>query len=184
MTQPKPPLNASGIRWLWVSALLMVLDQVTKLWIVATMPGDETIHVLPVFDIIHTVNPGAAWSMGANTPGARWVFSAVAVGVSVMLVAWLRGLAWSTHKLLIMGLTFILGGAIGNVIDRVRLGHVIDFLSVHWGNAYFPAFNVADSAICIGAGFVVVDSLREWLRERREKGKGKLEPGVEGGGDR
>lgn len=180
MTQEKPALGASGIRWLWLSALAVVLDQLTKLWIVVTMPGDRTIHVLPVFDIIHTVNPGAAWSMFADWGGSqRWMLSGLAVVISIVLLFWLRTLALSTHKLLILGLTLILGGAIGNVIDRLRLGHVIDFLSFHWGAATFPAFNLADSAICIGAGFVIIDSVRDWRRER----KSKLQPSVEGGGD-
>jgi signal peptidase II len=126
--------------------------------------------VLPVLNIIHTYNPGAAWSMFANAGGAqRWVFSVLAVVVSAVLVYWLRRLALSTQRLLIGGLTLILGGAIGNVLDRLRLGHVVDFVQVHWNDSYFPAFNVADSAISIGAVFVVLDAIRESQRERRAK---------------
>jgi signal peptidase II len=181
MTMQKPPLAASGIRWMWITALVIVLDQLSKLWIVVTMPGDRVIKVLPVFDIIHTVNPGAAWSMFADWGGSqRWLLSGLAIAISIMLVFWLRTLALSTHRLLITGLTLILGGAIGNLIDRLRLGHVIDFLSFHWHQAHFPAFNLADSAICVGAGFVVADSVRDWLRERREKQKASLQ--ASGGG--
>jgi signal peptidase II len=89
--------------------------------------------------------------------------------VSIALLVWLRRLALAGHKLLVCGLTLILGGAIGNLIDRLWLGEVIDFVQVHWGSAYFPAFNVADSAISVGAAFVILDSLREMARERREK---------------
>ncbi len=170
MNEEKPDLGGSGIRWLWIAGVVIVLDQLTKLWIVMNMPGEGSIYVLPVFDIIHTVNPGAAWSMFANWGGSqRWMLSGLAVGVSIMLVYWLRTLALSTHRLLILGLTLILGGAVGNVIDRLRLGHVIDFLSFHWDDAKFPAFNVADSAICVGAGFVIIDSILDWWRARQAR---------------
>ncbi len=169
MNEPMPALNASGIRWLWVSVLIIVLDQLTKLWITSTMEMHDEIYVLPVFDIYRTFNTGAAWSMGAGTAGARWLFSGVAIAVSVVLVYWLRTLALSTHRLLIAGLSLILGGAIGNVIDRLRLGHVIDFLLVHWNEAKFPAFNLADSAICVGAALVILDSIRDWWRTRQAK---------------
>ena len=156
----------SGWRWLWITALLIVLDQITKLWIVGNVTHD--IYVLPVLDIIHTVNYGAAWSMFDDWGGAqRWLLSALAIGVAIAIVVWLRRLALATHRLLAGGLVLILSGAIGNVIDRLRLGHVIDFIQVHWGNSYFPAFNVADSAITVGAVCVILDSLLEQRREKR-----------------
>ena len=162
------PVQHSGIRWLSITLAVILLDQATKLWIVNTMELYETINVLPVFDIYRTFNPGAAWSMFADAGGAqRWVFTVLAIGVSVGLVVWLRRLALSTHVMLITGLTLILGGAIGNVIDRIRLGHVIDFVSVYWNTARFPAFNVADAAITIGAALVILDSIREGRRERQ-----------------
>jgi signal peptidase II len=157
----------SGIRWLWITAAVIVLDQLTKLWIVANV--SEDIYVLPVFNIIHTVNYGAAWSMFEDWGGAqRWILSALAVGVSIAIVVWLRRLNLANQRLLVGGLSLILGGAVGNVIDRLRLGHVIDFVQVHWGNSYFPAFNVADSAISVGAALVILDSLLEHRREKRE----------------
>ncbi|HUQ08827.1 MAG TPA: signal peptidase II [Steroidobacteraceae bacterium] len=155
----------SGWRWLWITALMIVLDQFTKLWIVEHVTYD--IFVLPVLNIIHTVNYGAAWSMFENWGGAqRWLLSALAVAVSIAIFMWLRRLEFARHRMLIGGLTLILGGALGNVIDRLRLGHVIDFVQVHWGNSYFPAFNVADSAISVGAVLVILDS---FLDHRREK---------------
>lgn len=170
MSQPTFPWRESGLKWWWIAAAAIVLDQITKLWIVASIPNGGSVTVLPVLNIIHTYNPGAAWSMFANAGGAqRWVFSALAIVVSGILVYWLRRLQLSAQALLACGLTLILGGAIGNVIDRLRLGHVIDFVQVHWADSYFPAFNVADSAISVGAVFVVLDALREAQRERRAK---------------
>ena len=171
MSTPEFSWRESGLRWWWIAAVAIVLDQLTKLWIVDSIPNGGSVTVLPVLNIIHTYNPGAAWSMFANAGGAqRWVFSGLAVVVSVVLIYWLRRLQLSAQALLAAGLTLILGGAIGNVIDRLRLGHVVDFVQVHWGNSYFPAFNVADSAISIGAVFVVLDALREAQRERKLKG--------------
>jgi signal peptidase II len=163
----------SGLRWGWLAFAVIVLDQVTKLWIVDAIPIRGSVYVLPVLNIIHTYNPGAAWSMFADAGGAqRWIFSALAIAVSAVLIYWLRRLALATHALLIAGLTLILGGAIGNVIDRLRIGEVIDFIQVHWGDAAFPAFNVADSAISIGAACVILDALREWQRERKARSAG------------
>jgi signal peptidase II len=170
MSEPNFPWRESGLKWWWIAAAAIVLDQLTKLWIVDSIPNGGSVTVLPVLNIIHTYNPGAAWSMFANAGGAqRWVFSALAVVVSVVLVYWLRRLSLASQRLLVGGLTLILGGAIGNVLDRLRLGHVVDFVQVHWGDSYFPAFNVADSAISIGAVFVVLDALREAQRERKLK---------------
>jgi signal peptidase II len=165
-TAPTFSWQQSGWRWLWVTVLFIAVDQLTKLWIVSTVTHD--VYVLPVLNIIHTVNEGAAWSMFANWGGSqRWLLSALAIGVAIAIFIWLRRLAVAHHRLLVGGLVLILSGAIGNVIDRLRLGHVIDFVQVHWGNSFFPAFNVADSAISVGAVLVIVDSLLEHRREKR-----------------
>jgi len=164
----KPELKASGIRWLWISLLVIVADQLSKLWIERTLELGEGFAVLPVLDIVRAHNPGAAFSFLATEGGwQRWVFTVVAVVISAMLVAWLRKLALATHALLAGGLTLIVGGAIGNVIDRFEHGYVVDFLSAHWGSSYFPAFNVADAAISIGAGCVIIDAMLEARRERQ-----------------
>lgn len=169
-THTSLPASQSGIRWLWIAAGVILLDQLTKFWVVSTLALEQTVPVLPVFSIHRTFNEGAAWSMFANAGGAqRWVFSALAVGVSIGLVVWLRRLALASHALLITGLTLILGGAIGNVIDRLRLGHVIDFLLFFWNNSRFPAFNIADSAITVGAGLVILDAILEGRRERQAR---------------
>ncbi|MEJ0087540.1 MAG: signal peptidase II [Pseudomonadota bacterium] len=166
----KLPIGASGIRLLWISVLVIAGDQLTKLWIERTMALGDAFAVLPVLDIVRAHNSGAAFSFLATAGGwQRWAFSVLAVGVSIGLIYWLRTIARATHGLLATGLALILGGAIGNVIDRIEHGYVVDFVYAHWGPHYFPAFNVADSAISIGAVLVVLDALREWRREQALK---------------
>ena len=161
------PVGASGIRWLWISLLVVVVDQLSKLWIERTFELGDTIAVLPVLDIVRAHNTGAAFSFLAGAGGwQRWAFSVLAVGVSIALVFWLRKLALATHALLVFGLALILGGAIGNVIDRIEHGYVVDFVHAHWGAAYFAAFNVADAAISIGAVLVILDALLEGRRKQ------------------
>jgi signal peptidase II len=161
------PVGASGIRWLWISLLVIVVDQLSKLWIERTFELGDTIAVLPVLDIVRAHNTGAAFSFMAGAGGwQRWAFSVLAVGVSIALVFWLRKLALATHALLVFGLALILGGAIGNVIDRIEHGYVVDFVHAHWGAAYFAAFNVADAAISIGAVLVILDALLEGRRKK------------------
>jgi len=162
------PVSASGIRWLWISVLVIAADQLTKLWIERTMALGDSFRVLPVLDIVRAHNPGAAFSFLADAGGwQRWAFTLLAVGVSIALVVWLRRLALTTHAMLAFGLALILGGAIGNVIDRFEHGYVVDFVAAHWGSAYFPAFNVADAAISIGAVLVIIDAI---LEGRQKKG--------------
>jgi signal peptidase II len=161
-------IGASGIRWLWISLLVIVADQLSKLWIERTMVLGDSFAVLPILDIVRAHNYGAAFSFLDDAGGwQRWAFTVLAIGVSTALVFWLRKLALATQGLLAFGLALILGGAIGNVIDRVEHGFVVDFVHAHWGSAYFPAFNVADAAISIGAVLVILDSLMEGRRARR-----------------
>jgi signal peptidase II len=161
-------IGASGIRWLWISLLVVVADQLSKLWIERTMALGDSFTVLPILDIVRAHNYGAAFSFLDDAGGwQRWAFTVLAIGVSITLVFWLRKLALATQGLLAFGLALIVGGAIGNVIDRVEHGFVVDFVHVHWGLHFFPAFNVADSAITIGAILVILDSLMEGRRERR-----------------
>jgi signal peptidase II len=162
------PVRASGIRWLWISVIVIALDQLTKLWIERTMVLGDGYSILPVLDIVRAHNTGAAFSFLADAGGwQRWAFSVLAVVVSIALVFWLRKLALTTHALLAAALALILGGAIGNVIDRIEHGYVVDFVHLHWGAAYFPAFNVADAAISIGAALVIVDAILEGRRSKR-----------------
>lgn len=159
----------SGWRWLPLTAGVIALDQFTKFEIVRHFALYERVAVLPVLDITRLHNTGAAFSMLADASGwQRWLFTILALGVGVAIVVWLGRLKARSQWLLSCSLSLILAGALGNLIDRVRLGHVIDFIHAHWGQAYFAAFNVADSAITIGAGLLLLDAL---LDSRRAKAR-------------
>jgi signal peptidase II len=148
-------------KWLLLSAIVVLVDQVTKGYISRRYGEFEFTTVLPVLDITRMHNVGAAFSFLAGASGwQRWLFIALAVGVSIAIVVWLFRMPRS-KVLLAAGLSLVLGGAIGNVIDRIRLGYVVDFIHFHWDRAYFPAFNVADSAITVGAAFLLLDALFE-----------------------
>jgi signal peptidase II len=156
------PVAASGLRWLPLTALVIALDQASKIWMMHHFFLLERVRLLPVLDIVLTYNTGAAFSMLAQASGwQRWLFVALALAVSAALIVWMRRLAAATQGLISCGLALIVAGALGNLIDRLRLGHVIDFIWAHWGEHYFPAFNVADSAITIGAALLLYDAWRE-----------------------
>ena len=147
--------------WLWLSLAVVVLDQVTKFLVTRFLDLYERVVVLPVLDFTLLHNTGAAFSLLADASGwQRGFFITLGIVVSIGLTVWIwrqpRG-----ERLLPIALALIIGGAVGNVIDRVVYGYVIDFIHVHWGSAYFPAFNIADSAITIGAGLLVLDAFRE-----------------------
>src|ERR1700693_6062976 len=152
--------------WLLLSAFIVLLDQVSKAYITRHYGEFEFTRVLPVLDITRMHNVGAAFSFLASASGwQRWVFIGLAVVVSIGITIWLLKLPRGTHGLLAAGLALVLGGALGNVIDRIRLGYVIDFIHFHWDRAYFPAFNVADSAITVGAACLLLDALFETKRK-------------------
>jgi signal peptidase II len=154
--------GASGWRWLPLSAGIMVADQLVKAWIVHHFSLFERVHVLPVLDIILTFNRGAAFSFLSDASGwQRWLFVILALGVSGTLIVWMGRLRARTHALLACGLALIVGGALGNMIDRIVSGRVVDFIHVHWGRHYFTAFNIADSAITVGAVILLLDAWRE-----------------------
>jgi signal peptidase II len=158
--------TGSAARWLFLSIAVVVLDQISKSYIAQHFGEFEFVRVLPVLDITRMHNVGAAFSFLASASGwQRWVFIGLAVTVSIGIIIWLARLPRSAHRLLACGLALVLGGAVGNVIDRIRLGFVIDFIHFHWDRAYFPAFNVADSAITVGAAFLLLDTLIEGKRK-------------------
>jgi len=149
-------------KWLLLSACIVLGDQTSKSYIVQRFGEFEHISVLPILDITRMHNVGAAFSFLATASGwQRPLFIGLAVVVSIGIIVWLLRLKSGAHGLLACGLSLVLGGALGNVIDRIRLGHVIDFIHFHWNGAYFPAFNVADSAITIGAACLLLDALFE-----------------------
>jgi signal peptidase II len=144
--------------WLAVALVVIALDQLSKLYINASFQFAERVNVLPVFDLTLMYNRGAAFSFLASEPGwQRWFFSLLGIGASVVIVFLLR--RDPTKRRFSLALALIMGGALGNVIDRIAYGHVIDFLLFYWNDAYYPAFNLADSAITCGAVLLVVDEL-------------------------
>jgi signal peptidase II len=152
--------------WLLLSALVVVADQLSKAYITRHFSEFEFTRILAVLDITRMHNVGAAFSFLAQASGwQRWVFIGLAIVVSIAITIWLVRLPRGVHALLAGGLALVLGGALGNVIDRIRLGYVIDFIHFHWDRAYFPAFNVADSAITVGAACLLLDALLEARRK-------------------
>ena len=145
-------------RWLSLAALVTALDQISKLWITSHFVFGEKMVVLGVFDLVLAHNTGAAFSFLHDAGGfQRWLFSGIAVAASAWIVWLLRKHA--ADIAFAFALSLILGGALGNLIDRVSYGYVVDFLAFHWDEHYFPAFNVADSAITVGAALLILDSL-------------------------
>jgi signal peptidase II len=167
MSEATSSWRKSGLVWWPLAILLLLVDQLTKYLIQAKLVLHESIYVLPVLDILNTRNFGAAFSF-LNIPGGgqRWAFTAFAVFVSGVILFTLRRVP-SFQRLQSAGLMLIVSGAIGNVIDRVQYGYVVDFIGVHWKDHWFPAFNVADSCISVGAGLILLDAFMAWRRERR-----------------
>ncbi len=156
------------LKWLWVSVLVVVADQLSKLWVTATFNKGETLALLPVFNLTLVHNPGASFGFLGEAGGwQRWLFTLVAVGVSVWLVIWLKSLK-PGQRWLPLALTLILGGALGNLWDRLYLGYVVDFLDFYVGSWHWPAFNIADTAIFIGAVMLIIDSLFLSREEKQE----------------
>jgi signal peptidase II len=163
----QPRLRECGWRWLPLTAVLIILDQVSKAWIEVNYVLGEYTPTFFWLDITRLHNPGAAFSFLADAGGwQRWFFTILALVISAGLVVWLRRLHVRDERVLVVALACILGGAIGNVIDRLEHGYVVDFIHVHWGSAYFPAFNVADMAISVGAALILLDAFRDWRASR------------------
>ena len=161
--------QGSAIIWLWLAVLVFVLDIATKQIAEAFLNYGEPVYLLPVLDFTLLYNRGAAFSFLANEGGwQRWFFTAISLVVSIVLIVWLKKLP-RTQLWLPIALALILGGALGNLFDRVMFGHVIDFISVHWDKSYFPAFNIADSAITVGAIMMAIDVVLEGKREAQQK---------------
>jgi signal peptidase II len=161
-------LGGGASKWLWLALAVILLDQITKQLVMQVFAEFEAVELLPVLELMRLHNEGVAFSFLDGGPGwQRWVFITLNVVVSVGIVVWLRRLPASGQKLLAAGLALVLGGALGNAIDRALWGHVIDFIRVHYADWYFPAFNMADSAITIGAALVILDNLIEYGRKSR-----------------
>lgn len=162
-------VSSTALKTLWLALLVLVLDQLTKVWAVGSLNFGEPVPVLPNLNWTLTYNYGAAFSFLADMGGwQRWFFTALAVGVSAILWFWLRKLP-NCFNAETVGINLVLGGAIGNVIDRVVEGRVTDFIDFYIGSWHYATFNVADVAITVGAGLLILSELI--LKPRAEKAK-------------
>lgn len=155
--------HSNLLPWLGIALIVILLDQITKAAILRLLPIGDSHTVTSFLNIVHWRNTGAAFSfLHASSGWQRWLFVGLAVLAAIFIVWMLR--RHGGQRLFASALALILGGAIGNVIDRLLHGSVVDFVQLHWRGAAFPAFNVADSAITLGAGLLILDEL---LRVRR-----------------
>lgn len=166
-TAPSSPVPARRLFgwWFALAIVLVAADQGVKMLILQNFAFGDTVSITPFFNLVRAHNTGAAFSLLAGAGGwQRWLFTAIAVIVG----AFIAGMLWrhSHEKLLSLALACILGGAVGNLIDRQIHGYVVDFLDFHWGSAHFPAFNLADSAIVIGAGLIILNELLQIMRSK------------------
>ena len=154
-----PGARRSALVWIWLAIVVVSADQITKALAVAHLTLYVAHPVCPFFNLTLAYNRGAAFSMLSTAGGwQRWLFMALAVGAATMITLWLRDTP-APRRWLAGALALILGGAVGNLIDRIVLGHVVDFIEVYYRTWYFPAFNVADSAISVGAAMLLIDLL-------------------------
>ncbi|MBI2383664.1 MAG: lipoprotein signal peptidase [Gammaproteobacteria bacterium] len=152
-----------NVYWLWVSAAVMLLDQITKQLVVKSLGWFDVYPLFPSFNLVHMRNTGAAFSIMRDAPPVFFILLGVAVSVGILW--WLRRNPQG-QPLVASGLSLILGGALGNVIDRATRGYVIDFLDFYFGAWHYPAFNVADMAITLGAGLLILDMIRDGRRAK------------------
>jgi signal peptidase II len=156
-----------ALRWTSLALLVILLDQLSKAVIVAKIKLFEAVPLLPFLELTQLHNTGAAFSFLAGASGwQRWFFIGLALVVAVAILVWLRQIDPRRQRMLAIGLALILGGALGNMIDRAWLGHVIDFIHFYWPGGDFPAFNVADSSISIGAGLLILDAILDGRRAK------------------
>lgn len=147
----------SRVFWLLVAVAVIVLDQITKYFANSNLEYASPVEILPVLNITLHYNRGAAFSFLSDAGGwQRWFFTVIALAVSTYICVWLMRLQ-RKQWLLSLALALVLGGALGNLWDRMYLGHVVDFISVHWGPSYFPTFNIADAGISVGAALLLLD---------------------------
>ncbi len=151
--------NAGMLRWLWLSLIVIVLDQVSKQLVESSFLLYESKEIMPLFNLQLAYNEGAAFNFLSDQSGwQRWFLSGLAGMVTLVMLYWLRGLK-PQESLIACALSLIIGGAVGNLIDRILYGHVIDFLDFHYGQHHWPAFNLADSAISLGVTLMLYEML-------------------------
>ena len=159
------------MKWLWLSVLTVVLDQLTKIIAEAELLLHQPIAIFPGFNFTLMYNKGAAFSFLSEAGGwQRIFFVGLSTAVSIFLFFWLKQISndvkQKDNKVIQIAIAFILGGAIGNLIDRAMTGEVVDFIQVYYSTYYFPAFNIADSAITLGAGLLILDMILESKRSK------------------
>jgi signal peptidase II len=158
---PKFPM----LKWLWLAVLSLGLDQASKLIIDNVMQLYESRAVFAFFNLTYVHNTGAAFSFLSDAGGwQRWLFAGLAVGMSIVISVWLTRLK-PNETFIAIALSLILGGAIGNLVDRLAYGYVIDILDIYYGNWHWPAFNIADSAITVGVVLMLIDSFTSKTEE-------------------
>ncbi len=146
------------VKYLSLSCIVIVLDQITKYYANQELHLHQAVQVMPGFNLTLMYNTGAAFSFLSEASGwQRWFFIGVATLISIAIIIWMHGLP-ANKRWLLTALALVLGGAIGNVCDRVLLGHVVDFIEVYYQNSYWPTFNIADSAITVGAVMLLIDA--------------------------
>lgn len=153
-----------NVYWLWATVIVIVLDQITKQLVVRQLQWFDVYPLLPNLNLVHMRNTGAAFSMMSDASPIFFVL--LGLGVSIGILIWLRRHPHEQH-LVAVALSLIMGGALGNVIDRVTRGHVVDFIDFYVGTWHFAAFNVADMAISCGAGLLVLDAVLDFRRSRK-----------------
>lgn len=159
------------LKWIWLAVVVVILDQLTKYIASNSLVMFQPVAVMPMFNWTLMHNTGAAFSFLADAGGwQRWFFAVIAVVVSVVIVLWIKRLE-QHEKWQAIALALILGGALGNVIDRIWLGYVVDFIQVYYQQWYWPAFNIADSAIFIGVVMIIIDTIRESRAEKKSTEK-------------
>jgi len=159
-SQETKTVSGRFIMWMVVALVVIVADQITKWAIVEWVPLYDRVPINSFINLTHQKNTGAAFSFLANAGGwQRWFFVVLATGVSVVIAVWIWRIRKQGQAVLSGGLALVLGGAVGNLIDRVRFGHVTDFIQVWFGEWAFPSFNVADAGISVGAALLIIDAL-------------------------
>jgi len=150
-------------KWLTLSFVIIVLDQLTKLYVVQELMLYQPLQIIPGFNLTLMHNSGAAFSFLSQAGGwQRWFFIALSSVISIVIVIWMYGVP-ANRRWLLIALAFVLGGALGNLWDRVTIGYVIDFIEIYYREMYWPAFNIADSAISIGAVMLIIDAF--WFND-------------------
>ncbi len=164
------------LHYAWIGLVVLILDQLTKAWVSAVLRLGERVDVLPFLAWVHVENPGAAFSFLATAGGwQRWFFVILATGFSIWLLWELTRLGRG-ERVLAIAHGLVLGGALGNLVDRLLHGAVTDFVLVHWQGAYFPAFNVADAAISVGAALWILVAVADIWQRRKESGHNPGDP--------